>query len=171
MILQIVETVNNIVTVETVTTILEIADFDTGVGAVQISEYDAKGDLLVATGNDAYGNLGIGNNGDVLTANSSATHGMAWAAPLGGQSDTAVCQGRLTTATGTPITTTDQTAKTTVYFALYKGNVIITGRESKFSLYSESLSSMDIDGGFDQKDAAGFIKIKGLKFKMDGENK
>lgn len=58
-----------------------------------------------------------------------------------------------------------------VYLTLYKGNVIVTGRESKFSLYDESLSSMDIEGGYDQKDAAGFIKINGLRFKMRVEKK
>ena len=58
-----------------------------------------------------------------------------------------------------------------VFLTLYKGNVIVTGRESKFSLYNESLASMDIIGGYDQKDAAGFIKIIGLKFKMNGGKK
>lgn len=33
-----------------------------------------------------------------------------------------VCEGRLTLASGTPVTTTDQTAKTTVYFTPHKGN-------------------------------------------------
>ena len=55
-----------------------------------------------------------------------------------------------------------------VYLTLYKGNVIVKGRESKYSLYNESLASMDIIGGYDQKDVAGFIKIIGLKFKMNG---
>ena len=35
-----------------------------------------------------------------------------------------ICNGRLTLETGVPISTTDQTAKTTVYFAPYKGNQI-----------------------------------------------
>ncbi|MCK4365153.1 MAG: argininosuccinate synthase [Thermoplasmatales archaeon] len=56
-----------------------------------------------------------------------------------------------------------------VYMTLYKGNVIITGRESQFSLYDEALSSMDKEGGYDQKDAAGFIKINGLRLKLKGE--
>ena len=56
-----------------------------------------------------------------------------------------------------------------VHLTLYKGNVIVTGRESKFSLYNKELSSMDVEGGYDQKDAAGFIKITGLKFKMTGD--
>lgn len=55
-----------------------------------------------------------------------------------------------------------------VYLTLYKGNVMATGRESKLSLYNKALSSMDVEGEYDQKDAAGFIKITGLKFKMLG---
>ena len=55
-----------------------------------------------------------------------------------------------------------------VYITLYKGNVIITGRESENSLYDESLSSMDEEGGYDQKDALGFIKIAGLPLEIQG---
>ena len=46
-----------------------------------------------------------------------------------------------------------------VSLRLYKGNVIVTGRESASSLYNKDLSSMDIEGGFNQKDSEGFIKI------------
>jgi len=56
-----------------------------------------------------------------------------------------------------------------VYLTLYKGNVIVTGRESSCSLYNEALSSMEEEGGYNQKDAAGFIKITGLKFKLQGD--
>jgi len=52
---------------------------------------------------------------------------------------------------------------------LYKGNVIVTGRESKYSLYNEALSSMEIEGGYNQKDAEGFIKISGLRLKLSGD--
>ena len=50
-----------------------------------------------------------------------------------------------------------------VYLTLYKGNVLIDGRESPSSLYNKDLSSMDIEGGFDQKDSAGFIKINAIR--------
>jgi argininosuccinate synthase len=50
-----------------------------------------------------------------------------------------------------------------VYLTLYKGNVIIEGRESPSSLYNQDLSSMDIEGGFDQKDSEGFIKINAIR--------
>jgi argininosuccinate synthase len=51
----------------------------------------------------------------------------------------------------------------TVYLSLYKGNVIITGRESPSSLYDQEFSSMDIEGGFDQKDSEGFIRINAIR--------
>jgi argininosuccinate synthase len=50
-----------------------------------------------------------------------------------------------------------------VYLTLYKGNIIIDGRESPSSLYDKELSSMDIEGGFDQKDSKGFIKINAIR--------
>ncbi|HAU89163.1 MAG TPA: argininosuccinate synthase, partial [Elusimicrobia bacterium] len=46
-----------------------------------------------------------------------------------------------------------------VTLKLYKGNVMAVGRQSPSSLYNKDLSSMDIAGGFNQKDSEGFIKI------------
>lgn len=50
-----------------------------------------------------------------------------------------------------------------VYLKLYKGNVIITKRESKKSLYNEDIASMDRLGNYDQMDAKGFIKLNALR--------
>lgn len=50
-----------------------------------------------------------------------------------------------------------------VYLKLYKGNVFTYARESPSSLYDQELSSMDIEGGFDQKDSLGFIKIQAIR--------
>lgn len=50
-----------------------------------------------------------------------------------------------------------------VHLCLYKGNVIIEGRESPSSLYDKELSSMDIEGGFDQTDSRGFIRINAIR--------
>ncbi|MBU7024625.1 MAG: argininosuccinate synthase [Theionarchaea archaeon] len=52
-----------------------------------------------------------------------------------------------------------------VYLTLYKGNVRVTGRESPSSLYERDLSSMDIEGGFSQKDSEGFINIQAIRLK------
>lgn len=51
----------------------------------------------------------------------------------------------------------------TVWLTLYKGNVIVNGRQSPSSLYDQELSSMDIEGGFDQTDSEGFIKINAIR--------
>jgi argininosuccinate synthase len=50
-----------------------------------------------------------------------------------------------------------------VYLKLYKGNVFVTGRESSSSLYDQDLSSMHIEGGFNQQDSVGFIKINAIR--------
>ena len=52
-----------------------------------------------------------------------------------------------------------------VYLSLYKGNVNVLGRESENSLYNQSLSSMDVEGGFNQQDSIGFIKINSIRLK------
>jgi argininosuccinate synthase len=56
-----------------------------------------------------------------------------------------------------------------VYLKLYKGNVIIKGRESEESLYDENIASMDIHGGYDQKDAVGFIRLNALRLKASAK--
>ena len=49
---------------------------------------------------------------------------------------------------------------------LFKGNVVIEGRRSPNSLYSEDLSTFENDSGaYDQRDAEGFIKINALRLK------
>lgn len=52
-----------------------------------------------------------------------------------------------------------------VHLSLYKGNIIIEGRESPSSLYDKELSSMDIEGGFDQTDSNGFIRVNAIRLK------
>lgn len=52
-----------------------------------------------------------------------------------------------------------------VHLTLYKGNVQITGRESPSSLYDKDLSSMDIEGGFDQQDSYGFIVVNAIRLR------
>ena len=62
----------------------------------------------------------------------------------------------------------------TVRLKLYKGNVIVMGRESPLSLYSESIVTFEDDAGaYDQKDAVGFIRLNALRLKLlakRGEN-
>lgn len=53
-----------------------------------------------------------------------------------------------------------------VTLKLYKGNVIVEGRQSQKSLYSSQLVTFEDDeGAYDQKDAAGFIKLNALRLR------
>ena len=54
----------------------------------------------------------------------------------------------------------------TVRLKLYKGNVIVTGRKSPKTLYSDTLVTFEDDrGAYDQKDAEGFIRLNGLRLR------
>jgi argininosuccinate synthase len=53
-----------------------------------------------------------------------------------------------------------------VRLKLYKGNVIVTGRRSQKSLYRNDLVTFEDDrGAYDQKDAAGFIRLNALRLR------
>jgi len=54
----------------------------------------------------------------------------------------------------------------TVRLTLYKGSVTPIGRSSAGSLYDSELASMDVIGGFDQTDSAGFIKLNALRLQL-----
>jgi len=81
-------------------------------GAVTITNsmataIDAKGDLIVGTGADAFSKLGVGANGTVLTAASGEATGLSWAAPAGGGKVLQVVQA--STSTGVTIASTSYT--------------------------------------------------------------
>ena len=48
---------------------------------------------------------------------------------------------------------------------LYKGSVQVTGRRSPVSKYSAAAASFDEAGGYDQRDAHGFIRLQGLRLR------
>ena len=52
-----------------------------------------------------------------------------------------------------------------VRLKLYKGNVLITGRESPLSLYNPDLATFESDEVYSQKDAEGFIKLNALRLR------
>src|SRR5690606_23651848 len=57
----------------------------------------------------------------------------------------------------------------TVRLKLYKGSVHCVGRWSEMSLYSEAHVTFEDDAGaYDQKDAAGFIRLNALRLKLIG---
>lgn len=54
-----------------------------------------------------------------------------------------------------------------VRLKLYKGNIIVAGRKSSKSLYEPKIATMEGDtSGYDQTDAAGFIRLNALRLKL-----
>ena len=54
-----------------------------------------------------------------------------------------------------------------VRLKLYKGNVIVVGRESDYSLFDEEIATFEDDAGsYDQRDAEGFIKLNALRMRI-----
>ena len=63
-----------------------------------------------------------------------------------------------------------------VKMELYKGNITIVGRHSKYSLYDPMIASMEYDkGAYDQTDATGFIRLHSIPLRRNairqGKNK
>jgi argininosuccinate synthase len=56
----------------------------------------------------------------------------------------------------------------TVRLRLYKGNVIVEGRKSPYSLYSMQHVTFEADSVYNQKDAEGFIKLNALRLRLLG---
>jgi argininosuccinate synthase len=53
-----------------------------------------------------------------------------------------------------------------VRLKLFKGNVIVTGRKSPVSLYSQETATFESDTVYDQRDAEGFIKLNALRLRL-----
>lgn len=66
---------------------------------------------------------------------------------------------------------TQQRVTGTVRMKLYKGNAMISGRKSPYSLYNEGLASFGNDGSYDHADAAGFIHLFSLPTRTEAAQK
>jgi len=62
---------------------------------------------------------------------------------------------------------TQQSVSGSVRLKLYKGNIIIAGRRSPFSLYREDYASFGEEDVYNQQDAHGFIQLFGLPLKVE----
>jgi len=58
-----------------------------------------------------------------------------------------------------------------VRLKLYKGNVIVVGRTSPKTLFSEAHSTFEADDVYNQKDAEGFIRLNALRFIIEGHTR
>ncbi|MDY4975340.1 MAG: argininosuccinate synthase [Clostridia bacterium] len=64
------------------------------------------------------------------------------------------------------VTSTQKTVTGTVRLKLYKGNCIVAGSKSPYSLYSEEFATFNSDEVYNHKDAEGFINLFGLPLKV-----
>jgi len=67
------------------------------------------------------------------------------------------------------IDTTQKNVEGTVRLKLYKGSVSVVGRKSTKSLFNPEYCTFEEDAVYDQKDAAGFIKLNALRFIIAGK--
>lgn len=69
------------------------------------------------------------------------------------------------------IPSSQRTVNGIVRLKLYKGNVVVEGRESDEGLYDAAQSSMDELGGFEPTDTTGFIAIESIRIKKWAQSK
>jgi argininosuccinate synthase len=59
-----------------------------------------------------------------------------------------------------------------VTLKLYKGSVVVIGRESKYSLYDQELVTFEEGAvAYDHRDAQGFIRLNALRLRTLGQRK
>lgn len=104
--------------------------------AIQNTIVDAKGDLIAATAADTPARLAVGTNGQVLTADSTAATGLAWAA--------APSSGGLTLISTTSLTSTTTTISATL--TSYK-NVFMLLKMISASTTTDMKMRMNADTG------------------------
>jgi len=64
------------------------------------------------------------------------------------------------------IDSTQESVNGTARMKLYKGNCIVVGRKSPNSLYSEAFATFEKDQVYNQQDATGFIRLNGLRLRI-----
>jgi hypothetical protein len=131
------------------------------------TEIDAKGDLIVGTGADAFARLAVGTNGHTLVADSSVSPtGLKWAAPAGGGKVLQVVQvetNAQTTVSSTSFTDTSLSATITPTSATSKILVLIS--QSVYAAQAQGTGSQNFNravvkllrGGTDIRDF-GYVK-------------
>ena len=99
-----------------------------GKNVITAGTVDAKGDLIVGSANDAIARLGVGTNGQVLTAASGATYGVQWSDPaaVGVFTESIIFEGATADAYETTLAVTDPTADRTITLPNATGTVALT---------------------------------------------
>ena len=93
---------------------------------------DAKGDLIAGTGADAFSRLAVGTNGQILTADSTASTGIKWATPSSGSAMTLVTSGSFSSSSefnvGTAFSSTYLNYKIVLDISAYSGTLTLRAK-------------------------------------------
>jgi len=125
--------------------------------------FDAKGDLIVGTGSNTGTRVALGTNGYVLTADSSETNGVKWAAaPAVGAFETSIVfEGATADSFETTLQVTDPTADRTITFPDVTGTVI-TNADSGTVTSTMIANDTIVDADINSAAAIAQSKISGL---------
>ena len=117
-----------------------------GKNVITAGVVDAKGDLIVGSADDAVARLGVGSNGQVLTAASGATYGVQWSDPAAvGVFQTEISfEGSTANDFETTLTVVDPTADRTITFPDATGTVALT---SDITSAVDAIDTDDIEEG------------------------
>lgn len=145
-----------------------------GKNVITAGTIDAKGDLLVGSADDAVARLGVGSNNYILTADSSATYGVKWAAPqaVGVFGASIEFEGATSDSYQTTLAVTDPTADRTITLPNATGTVALTsdipssttGLSEGTNLYFTDERAQDAIGnnvgtGLSYNDSTGAISV------------
>lgn len=112
-----------------------------GTGATTFTD----GGVLIGNGTGAIQVTSAGTSGQVLTSNGAGVD-PTFQDAAGGGTINSIQDFRLTLQSGTPVMTTDQTAKTTLYLTPYKGNSIALYNGSSWDLVTSAEVSLSLSG-------------------------
>ena len=131
--------------------------------AIQNTIVDAKGDLIAATAADTPARLAVGTNGQVLTADSTAATGLAWAAPSTGTSTLAqVATGSFS---GTSVTISSLSSYDTIILAM-TGVTWGTGASNIRVRINSLTSSSYLKNGFGVTSTRSAVNQTGTSFAL-----
>jgi hypothetical protein len=119
-----------------------------GKNVITAGVVDAKGDLIVGSADDAVTRLAAGTNGYILTANSSATNGIEWAAPqaVGVFESSISFEGATANDNETTLQVTDPTADRTITLPDATGQVVLRDTTDTLTNKSIALSGNTVTG-------------------------
>jgi hypothetical protein len=145
-IIKIIENVASITEVQEEVVKAYIRDWDTGAGAVLLSEILAKGDLLVGSAAGVIGRLPKGDDGDEIVYDSTETLGIKTQAKTSGNLSL-MPSGRLTGTSGTAVTIADVTAITEIFLAHHNGNrmPLLSGSTWVYYTFDDNISIKTTD--------------------------